>query len=98
MWAVDASNVVAVGDNGTIRIYDGLSWNSFISGTSAGFQDVWGTSINDIFVVGLRGVIFHWDGVSWTLMDGGTTVMKVLKVAINVEIDPGLFTEAGLSK
>ncbi len=32
------------------------------------------------------------------LMDGGTTVMKVLKVAINVEIDPGLFTEAGLSK
>lgn len=46
----------------------------------------------------IKGIQIPMQYTMTNLTDGGTTVMKVLKVAINVEIDPGLFTEAGLSK
>ena len=46
----------------------------------------------------IKGIQIPMQYTMINLMDGGTTVMKVLKVAINVQLDPGLFTESGLSQ
>ncbi len=83
VWGTSASDVFAVGDNGTILRYDGTAWSALSSGTAACLYDVWGTSSSDFFAVGgsgpspadlawgSDGTILHYDGVSWSVMTSG---------------------------
>lgn len=67
VWGASATDVFAVGDNGTIIHYDGSSWSPQVSGTSAALYAVWGTSGSDVFAVGgSSGTILHYDGTTWS--------------------------------
>jgi Divergent InlB B-repeat domain/Right handed beta helix region len=61
----DGSDVFAVGSNGTILRYNGISWITMDSGVTTDLYGVWGTSSTDVFAVGRNGVILHYDGVAW---------------------------------
>ncbi|MFC1925912.1 WD40/YVTN/BNR-like repeat-containing protein [Chloroflexota bacterium] len=78
IWGNSASDVFALGSNGTILHYDGNSWNPMespvIPTISGGdhYQDAWGSSSSDVFAVGDDGTIIHYDGGNWTEMESGT--------------------------
>ncbi len=61
----DGSFGVAVGDAGTIVMFDGSSWSLSNSGTTADLYDVHGLSKNDVVVSG-HAIILRWDGAVWT--------------------------------
>jgi hypothetical protein len=67
-----------VGEAGRLLHYDGTSWSSVESGTTADLYAVWGTAHSDVFTVGyhstspLHGTIQHYDGASWSSMESGT--------------------------
>ena len=42
LWGTDSNNLYAVGANGTIAHYDGVSWRLLESGTELPIQDIWG--------------------------------------------------------
>ncbi|MCP4346651.1 MAG: choice-of-anchor D domain-containing protein [Desulfobacterales bacterium] len=72
VWGSSGSDVFAVGGDGTILHYDGISWTDMSSGTSSHLNKVWGNSGSDVFAVGDNGTILHYDGSSWSGMDSGT--------------------------
>ncbi|MFN8463996.1 MAG: CARDB domain-containing protein [Caldilineaceae bacterium] len=69
----DASNVWAVGDNGTIIHWDGSAWSVHHSGTNVPLTAVWGTAANNMWAVGYNGTIIHWDGSTWSAQNSNTT-------------------------
>jgi hypothetical protein len=52
VWGTAADNVIAVGEDGTIRKYNGTSWGSMTSNTTLTLQGVWGSSATNVFAVG----------------------------------------------
>ena len=73
VWVNTATDVFTVGASGTILHYDGNSWSSMASGTTAALNGVWGSSGSNIFAVGDNGVILRYNGSSWSSMASGTT-------------------------
>ena len=71
-WGLSATDVIAVGDGGTILNYDGSSWTSATSGVGVTLHHVWGTAPDDIFSVGNSGTILHFDGSAWSAMTSNT--------------------------
>ena len=70
IWAASATEVFAVGACGTIRHFDGSSWDLQTSGTTQRLWQVWGRSLNDVFAVGDSGTVLHYDGASWKAVAG----------------------------
>ncbi len=73
IWGSSASDVFAVGTQGTIQHFDGLTWSSMASGTTADLWAIWGSSANDVFAIGNGGTILHFDGSMWSAIPSGTT-------------------------
>lgn len=67
VWAVEANDVWAVGDKGTIRHYagHGRMWDIVESPVSSTLRAIWAGSATDIWAVGDAGVVLHYDGTSW---------------------------------
>ncbi len=66
------SDIWAVGRDGAICRYDGVSWSTVPGGTTHGVNAVWGASSDNVFAAGDEGIILHFDGSSWNIMDSGT--------------------------
>src|SRR5258705_4385743 len=60
IWGTSASDVWAVGNNGTILRYSGTSWSSVSSGTTQLLVGVCGTSASNVLAVGWHGTIVHY--------------------------------------
>ena len=73
IWASDATNLWAVGDNGTILRGDGTNWTAQTSGTTQHLRAVWGTTSASVWAVGDNGVILFFNGTSWAAQSSGTT-------------------------
>lgn len=73
MWGFSGSNIVVVGDAGTIYRYDGADWTAMTSGTSENLRGVWGRASNFIYAVGDNGAIIHYNGAVWAADNSGTT-------------------------
>lgn len=73
IWAANATNLWAVGDNGTILKGDGTSWTAQTSGNTQHLRAVWGTSATNLWAVGDGGTILKGDGTNWTTQTSGTT-------------------------
>ena len=72
IWGTSATNIYAVGLEGTILRYNGADWTSETSGTIKRLNAVWGLSETNIYAVG-DSVILHktgsgttWDSVPLT--------------------------------
>ncbi len=66
VWGSSASDVWAVGWNGTILHFNGTAWSSVSpTPTHNALRAVWGTAPNDIWAVGVSSTILHYDGASW---------------------------------
>ncbi|MBC7897944.1 MAG: hypothetical protein H7066_21160 [Cytophagaceae bacterium] len=71
VWGSSATNVWAVGFNGTIVHYDGTRWSRALEGVTHIFRGIWGSGPADVWVVGFRSyadaraVIYHFNGQSW---------------------------------
>jgi hypothetical protein len=62
-----ASNIYAVGYNGTIVHFDGTSWSAQNSGTTEQLSGVWVGAQGEVYAVGVHGTILYDDGTnSWT--------------------------------
>jgi len=72
VFGTSASNVWAVGSNGTILRYDGSAWAAQTSPTTAELRGVWGASAAAAWAVGTGGKIVKWDGANWTNATSGT--------------------------
>lgn len=80
MWALDANNIWAAGQNGTMLRWDGRSWSSQANGYPTTFAPtgIWGADVNNVWVTGTNGQIAYWNGAVWTATDiGGTTVQNM---------------------
>lgn len=75
IWAADATNLWAVGDNGTILKGNGSTWTAQTSGTTQHLRAVWGTSATNLWAVGDGGTILKGDGTSWTAQTSNTTTV-----------------------
>lgn len=72
IWAANATNIWAVGDNGTILKGDGSTWTAQTSGTIQHLRAVWGTSTTNLWAVGDGGTILKGDGTTWATQTSGT--------------------------
>jgi len=83
VWAVARDDVWAVGVRGTIRHWDGRSWQRVEAGTFADLTAVHGRAANDVWIVGDLGTALHWDGASWrgVAVPTKTTLTDVLALA-----------------
>lgn len=67
VWSASASEIFAVGDNGTILFSNGATWQLMESASHSDLEGVWGTSSSNVYAVGSDGVILRYDGNSWLL-------------------------------
>jgi len=65
VWAAAHDDAWMVGSRGTIRHWDGRSWQAFESGTVADLYSVSGTAADDVWVAGDWGLLMRWDGKRW---------------------------------
>jgi hypothetical protein len=71
---VDSLTAFAVGMNGSIYRYDGVTWTAMNSGiTGVHLNGVWAVSANEAYAVGDAGTILWWNGSVWSPMQSGTT-------------------------
>ena len=66
VWGSSSSDVFAVGAAGTVLHYDGSTWQTQASGSTADLFGVWGSSATNVYAVGNEGKVIHYDGSSWT--------------------------------
>lgn len=59
VWGSSGTNVLAVGESGTILRYNGSAWSPMTSGTTNPLYGFWGSSENNVFAVGGGGTILH---------------------------------------
>jgi hypothetical protein len=71
-WVESPTSLWVVGDYGTIRHYDGVTWESHSSGTLAQMFAVAGVSGSDIWAAGEAGTMLHFDGDAWQAVPSGT--------------------------
>lgn len=64
VWGANARAIWAVGRNGTIVHWDGLTWSTQASGTTSTLWGVWGSSATDVWAVG-EDVVLRYDGAAW---------------------------------
>jgi hypothetical protein len=77
VWAASATDVFAVGDNGTILRRVSGTWTQMTSPTTNHLRGVYGLSSSDVWASGVAvnnvGTLLHWDGTAWSLVSGATT-------------------------
>ncbi len=73
VWGSAATDLWAVGGQGTVLRGDGTSWSTTDAGTRHNLNAVWGSHANDVWAVGQGGCVLHWSGTSWTRVDAGTS-------------------------
>ncbi|MBS1124104.1 MAG: glucosyltransferase-I precursor [Deltaproteobacteria bacterium] len=68
--AIDATDVFAVGDAGTIIRRRSNAWSTMQSGTTQNLKGVWASSSDDVWAVGQNGTVLHFNGMDWSAVPG----------------------------
>ncbi len=71
--SLDASNVWAVGEYGTILHYNGATWSPMESGVTTTLRGVSAYDSSHVWAVGDSGVILFYNGVSWQAQTSGVS-------------------------
>lgn len=67
------SNVIAVGEGGSIFRYNGSAWATMTSPTTRTLNDVEVVNASTAFAVGQNGTILQWNGSTWVAHTGVTS-------------------------
>jgi hypothetical protein len=85
VWAISATNVWAVGDQGTVIHYDGTAWTQLQTGANDDFSAVWASGPNDVWVAGgywsptmTSGVLLRFNGSTWTTVKRGPVRLNAI--------------------
>jgi hypothetical protein len=70
IWGSSASNVVVVGDSGTVLVYNGSTWSTRSSGVTAALTDVWGSSSTNFYATTVDGRIIRFNATTATVVSG----------------------------
>jgi len=71
LWGLSATDVYAVGDNGSFAHYTGV-WTQLAAVPGGkNLHGVWGSSDTDLFAVGAAGTIMHFNGTTWSAQASG---------------------------
>lgn len=70
VWGTASNALVAVGDSGTVLVYNGSTWTTRASGTTATLTDVWGTSATDFYATTADGRVLRFGATSVTPVAG----------------------------
>lgn len=70
---VDANNIWAVGEGGTIMRWNGSTWAAQSSGINEYLRGVWAQDVNNVWAVGVEGIVLKWNGTSWQRQETGVT-------------------------
>jgi hypothetical protein len=73
VWAINAEDVFAVGDAGTILRRTNNAWAAMTSGTVRNLRGVWASSSSDVWATGGAGTVLHYDGVTWSAVTNMST-------------------------
>jgi hypothetical protein len=65
LWGTSDRQVFAATFEGTIYIWDGMTWAEMDTGVTSGLNEVHGSAIDDVYCVGHDAVILHYDGRIW---------------------------------
>jgi hypothetical protein len=68
VYALDANNIFAVGDNGAILYRHQNAWAVLTSNTTESLRAVWGSSIADVYAGGANGALVHYNGSTWSVV------------------------------
>jgi len=72
IWGRSRTDIYAVGNNGVILHYDGISWRNQMSSVQNDLYAIWGNE-TDIYIVGENGLILKHEYQTWEPMTSGTT-------------------------
>jgi len=73
LWGTpDGSHLVAVGELGTVLVFDGAGWTRRDLPVSSELRAVWGFAPDDVWVVGSYAT-WHWDGTAWQAATGAAS-------------------------
>src|SRR5260221_8874984 len=65
VYAINANNIFAVGDNGTILYRHQNPGAAMTSNTTRTLRAVWGSSSSDVYAAGAQGALVHYNGSVW---------------------------------
>ncbi len=65
IWGTAENAVFAVGEGGTIVEFDGDSWRTHESETSAHLTGLWGDAADNVFALADDGEVLHYAGQQW---------------------------------
>jgi hypothetical protein len=85
IWGTSATNVLAVGDHGTILRYDGEAWNPMISGTDVDLQRVWGMSATAVYASDNATTLLRFDGTEWRQVEFPPVPKRGYRLWVNSE-------------
>lgn len=74
VWGTSATNVYAVGMQGTFLHFDGNEWSEYTEHTVPALQNlsvVGGRSATDMYVGGWQGYLWHYNGTDWAAIHLG---------------------------
>jgi hypothetical protein len=66
VWQANASNVFAVGLNGTVLYYNGTTWSQLLNASGYRARGVTGSSPTDVWIVADSGITGHYNGSTFS--------------------------------
>ncbi|TMO28187.1 glycosyl hydrolase [Pseudoalteromonas sp. S4741] len=72
MWAAGPNEIYAVGDEGLVLVFDGLSWQRMSSGTKSALYSIWAYDAKHMLAPGDFGLMLRYNGTEWTEFNIGT--------------------------
>ena len=73
LWGTADDDLFVAGSDGVILHFDGISWQSMSTPTTARLSGLWGSAHDNIIAVGQQGTILHFDGTAWSIVPSPTT-------------------------
>lgn len=67
VWGVTDNEIYAVGANGTLVRWNGMTWSAMASGTFANLTGVWASSGSNLYVTTSTGEVRRYNGSFWTV-------------------------------
>lgn len=77
LYGTGNNQILAVGNSGEVRLFDGVSWSILSSGTTNNLEKVFALDSTHFYLSGASGTILFWDGATFTNLNFPDTTKRV---------------------